>query len=213
VHYVIGGVSSGWEDGAHDFYVGLPFYHGDLNGVVWTMQHELFHNVQYVGFHDQERDLARLNPRQQEVYRLLDDLFHEGTATYVSDVNIFPAGTPYIDEMRVPAAQNADRMSDNFVLLDTLLYRLSNDPASHFTDLQSVGFDWDWQNPMYFTGAYMTKYLVSHGKNLRDYLRKRPTAFVRDYIELCRKNHCQMTISPPQADEVISIDDALTHEG
>jgi hypothetical protein len=210
VHYVMGGVSSGWEDGANDFYIGLPFYHGDPNGVVWTMQHELFHNAQYVGFHDQARDLARLGPRQQEVYRLLDELFREGTATYVGDVSSFSPGTPYIDEMRVPAAQNNDRMSDNFALLDTLLFRLSNDPTAHFDDVQSIGFDWNWQNPMYFTGAYMAKYLVGHGKNLRDYLRKRPTAFIRDYIEICRVNHCQRTISQMEADDIIELDDALS---
>jgi len=53
----------GGEVGSSDFYIGLPFYKGDLEGVVWTMQHELFHNAQYVGFHGQESDLARLDPR------------------------------------------------------------------------------------------------------------------------------------------------------
>jgi hypothetical protein len=74
---------------------------------------------------------------------------------------------------------------------------------------QSIGFDWAWQNAMYFTGAYMTKYLVSHGRNLRDYLTKRPTAFMRDYLEVCRQNHCHQTISQSEAEDVKKLDSAL----
>jgi len=210
VHFIIGGISSGWEEGSNSFYVGLPFYKGDVEGVILTMQHELFHNVEYVGFHDQANDLSRLGPRDQEVYRFLDELYREGGATYAENLGSFPPSAPYIAEMRAPAAANADRMSDDFVLLDTVLYRLSHDPTSHFADLHSLTFDWDWQNPMYFLGAHMARYLASQGRDIRDYVRKRPTAFARDYVELCRKNHCQMPVSDGAADEIVRLDEALS---
>jgi hypothetical protein len=74
VHFTIGGVSSGWATGDRDFFVGMQFYRGDLEGVVMTMQHELFHAAQYAGYHGQDADLAKLTPRQQVIYRLADSL-------------------------------------------------------------------------------------------------------------------------------------------
>lgn len=81
------------------------------------------------------------NPRQQEVYRLIDELYREGTATYVGNIGSFPANTPFIQDMREPAMKNADRMADNFILLETLIYRMAHDPHSHFEEVRSLGFD------------------------------------------------------------------------
>lgn len=211
VHYVLGGVSAGWEEGASDFYIGLPFYKGDLEGIVWTMQHELFHNAQYIGFHDQAADLAQLNERQQEVYRFLDELYREGTATYVGDLSGFPPTTPFIKEMRDPAIKNADRMNDNFILLDTIAYRLAHDPSSHFDELRSLGFDWDWQNRLYYAGEYMAGVLAKQQGNLRSYLKQPPTVFARDYITLCTAaNKCSYPLSSATAAEILAIDKRLS---
>jgi hypothetical protein len=210
VHYVIGGVSAGWEVGPSDFYVGLPFYKGDIEGVVWTMQHELFHNAQYVGFHDQSKDLARLDARQQEIYRFFDELYREGTATYVANLASFAPDTPYIRDMRQPAGSNWDRMKDNFTLFDTICFRLAGDPNSHFSNLRSLGFDWDWQNPMYYAGDYMSRILVGVHGSLRGYLRQRPTVFVRDYITACTAaNKCSYPLSTETSMAVLSIEKRL----
>jgi hypothetical protein len=207
VHFIVGGVSAGWEDGAHDFYVGVPFYKGDVEGVVWTMQHELFHNVQAAAFAGQARDLERLNPREREVYRLLDELFREGTATYVADLAAF-RDTPYIHEMRGPADANAGRMSDDFVLLDTLIYRLAHDDTSRFETLRSVGFDWGWQNPLYYAGAAMARALLANGGSLRAYVHERPTAFARDYVKLCAAK-CAHPLSAGTAARIEALDERL----
>ena len=211
VHYIQGGVSAGWEAGANDFYIGLPFYKGDLEGVVWTMQHELFHNAQFVGFHQQARDLARLNPRQQEVYRLIDELYREGTATYVGNIGSFSADTPFIQDMRDPAMKNADRMADNFILLETLIYRMAHDPHSHFEEVRSLGFDWDWQNPLYYAGEYMTSVVARQQGNLVPYLQQRPTAFLLAYIKDCTTaNKCAHPLSEDTSAEIIGLDRTLS---
>lgn len=185
VHFVIGGVSAGWEQGAGDFFVGLQFYKGDLDGVVWTMQHELFHNAQFAGYHQQDADIVKLNPRQQEVYRLLDSLYKEGTATFVAGLMSFPADRPYIRDMRQPALVNRDRMQDNFVLLETLIYRLAHDPSVTEQDLSSIGFDWSWQNPLYYAGEYMSQVLVREKGSLKEYLGHSLLQFIRDYGGVC----------------------------
>ena len=214
VHYVIGGVSAGWEVGSSDFYVGLPFYKGDLEGVVWTMQHELFHNAQYVGFHDQARDLALLDARQQEIYRFVDELYREGTATYVANLASFKPDAPYIQEMRTPAINNWGRMKDNFILLDSIVFRLARDPNTHFSDLRSLSFDWDWQNPMYYAGEYMSRLLVKTHGSLRAYLQQRPTAFVHDYITACTEaNKCLYQLSPETSAAILDVDEQLVRNG
>lgn len=211
VHYILGGVSAGWEAGSSDFYIGLPFYKGDLEGVVWTMQHELFHNAQFVGFHEQARDLARLKPRQQQVYRLMDELYREGTATYIGNIGSFSADTPFIQSMREPAMRNADRMTDNFILLETLIYRMAHDSHSSFEEVRSLGFDWDWQNPLYYAGEYMTGVVARQQGNIVPYLQKRPTAFVVAYIKDCTPAiKCSHPVSPDAAAEIIGIDRMLS---
>lgn len=212
VHFVIGGVSAGWESGDSDFYIGLPFYKGDMEGMIWTMQHELFHNAQAAGFHNQEKELAQLSPREQEVYRLLDELFREGTATYVGGLGSFPPDAPFIKEMRAPAATNWERMGDNFVLLDTLIYRLANDSSAHFADLETLGFDWDWQNPLYYAGDAMTRQLLGKNGTVRTYLRASPIVFARDYALACGpSSHCSYRMSSETVSTILAIAERL-HE-
>ncbi|HYX69707.1 MAG TPA: DUF5700 domain-containing putative Zn-dependent protease [Terriglobales bacterium] len=210
VHFIIGGVSAGWESGDADFFVGLPFYKGDVEGVILTMQHELFHNAQYMGFHDQAAELSRLDPSQQEVYRLLDELFREGTANYVENLGRFPPDAPFIREMRAPAITNWERMKDNFVLLDTLVYRLSHDRSVRFADLESLGFDWDWQNPLYFAGQSMARDLVGKDGTLAGYLHQSPVVFARDYVKACTPpGHCSYPLAPETVATILAIDERL----
>jgi hypothetical protein len=210
VHFIIGGVSAGWESGTSDFYIGLPFYKGDIEGVIWTMQHELFHNAQAAGFHDQEKELGQLDSRQQEIYRLLDELFREGTATYVGRLGSFPPDAPFIKEMRTPAATNWERMRDNFVLLDTLIYRLGHDPSAHFSDLETLAFDWDWQNPLYYAGDAMTRQILGKNGTLRKYLRQSPIAFARDYAAACGPgSNCPYRMSADTVSSVFAITSRL----
>jgi hypothetical protein len=213
VHFVIGGVSSGWATGDRDFFVGMQFYHGDLEGVVMTMQHELFHAAQYAGYRGQDTDLAKLTPRQQVIYRLLDSLYREGSASYVEDLMSFPADRPYIKEMRQPALNNQARMKDNFVLLDTLIYRAARDPNFGFDDLYPIGFDWAWQNPLYSVGEYIGRALAKEKGNLREYLTSNPIRYLDDYIKLCGttpSEKCQYTVGAQTAEAVQEIDRVLT---
>ena len=71
----------------------------------------------------------------------------------------FPADRPYIKEMRQPALNNQSRMKDNFVLLDTLIYRAARDANVGYDELYLIGFDWSWQNPFYSVGEYMGRVL------------------------------------------------------
>ena len=211
VHYVIGGVSAGWESEGSDFYISLPFYKGDAQGIVAVMQHELFHNAQYVGFHGQAADLALLNARQRELYLFLDELYREGTANFVGKLASFPPNTPFIQELRVPTDKNAERMSDNFVLFETLYYRLGHDPSSHFKDVESIGFDWDWQNPMYFVGEYMATVVAGERGTVSSYLKRRPTAFARDYISACApQKKCLYPISADVSASISLLDSILS---
>jgi hypothetical protein len=61
--------------------------------------------------------------------------------------------------MRQPALNNQSRMKDNFVLLDTLIYRAARDANVGYDELYLIGFDWSWQNPFYSVGEYMGRVL------------------------------------------------------
>ncbi len=188
VHFIVGSPAAGWATDPHNLYVGLHFYDGDENGVVYTVQHELFHNLQFLCYPHEKSDLQKLSPRQQEVYSLLESLFMEGTATYFSDVEDFAPGGPFIQKMLAPKRDNDDRMLVDFLLLDTLLYRLSRDGTVSFADLYPLGFDWSWQNPLYYAGYAMCKALVrAHGPDyLKRSLTANPVQFAADYCDLTR---------------------------
>jgi len=137
-------------------------------------------------------------------------LYREGTTTHVANLRDFPAKTPYIEDMRIPAIQNANRMDGDFVLPDTIIFRLAHDSNSHFSDLRDLGFDWDWQNPMYYAGARMARILSEKEGSLRDYLHQRPTAFARDYIKVCAASpKCPSHVSLDTAAIIFQIDSKL----
>lgn len=216
VHFVIGGMSSGWSTGPNTFFIGLQFYRGDVEGVVMTMQHELFHSAQYDGYQGQETDLKKLRPEDREVYRLVDQLYREGTATYVEDLMNFPREHPYIQEMRQPALNNQARMKDNFALLETFIYRLSQDSNVRFDDVYPIGFDWAWQNPLYFAGEYISRVLAQDKGNLSRYLRRNPIQFLSDYIAVCgtaASDRCRYPLTPGIASVVERIDKRLATPG
>lgn len=216
VHFVVGGMSSGWSTGTDNFYIGLQFYRGDVEGVVMTMQHELFHSAQYDGYQGQDADRKKLGPEDREVYRLVDQLYREGTATYVEDLMNFPRDRPYIQEMRQPALNNQARMKDNFALLETLIYRLSHDANVRFDDVYSIGFDWSWQNPLYFAGEYISQVLSKDKGNLSSYLKRNPMEFLSDYNAVCgtaASERCRYPLTPAIASVIEKIKKRLATPG
>ncbi|MBY0505795.1 MAG: hypothetical protein K2X03_17905 [Bryobacteraceae bacterium] len=212
VHFVIGGMSAGWSTGTDDFYVGLQFYRGDVEGVVMTMQHELFHSAQFDGYRGRDADLAKLGPADREVYQLVDQLYREGTATYVEDLMSFSPDHPYIQEMRQPALNNQARMKDNFILLETLIYRLSQDSSVRFDDVYPLGFDWAWQNPLYFADEYISHVLAKDKGSLSSYLTRNPIKFLSDYHAVCGtavSEKCRYPLTPGIASIIEKIDKRL----
>lgn len=195
VHFLIGGASAGFATDDENFYIGLQWYKGDMEGVVWMLQHELFHSIQFLSYKDRDRDLAKLNEQQKAVYTFAERLYQEGTATYVADVMKFSKDKPYVKSMQDIQQENRARMPSNFVLLDTIIYRLYNDQKVNYEDLDPLGFSFPWKNPMYFVGYEMCKTIerVNGGGSIKKYLHQNPVTFIKDYVEICRTRQREVT--------------------
>lgn len=194
VCFLAGGFSAGFTMGDGDvFYVGTHQYKSDFNAIVNTCQHELFHNIQSL-LYNRSAVMDKLEKAKEEqslyAYYLAQNLFVEGTAEYVADVEKLDPNTPYIKNEIEHGSVNRYRMRDNIYLIDRLITDAYNRTEKSNVDLAySIMFDWNWNNPGYATGKMMARALVSaYGTEvIKRYLQGDPILFVRDYIRLTKE--------------------------
>jgi Putative zinc dependent peptidase (DUF5700) len=185
VHFLIGGFSAGFADDQGSQYVVLHRLEGELDGVRQMLEHELLHGVQAISYKSREDDLKKMTIPQKYVYEFAEALFKEGAATYLADATKYPKSTLFLKYEQDGHKKNRDRMTQNFILLDTLVYRLYRDSNVSFEDMYYLGFDSGWDNPMYYAGYEIAKTLAErNGKDgLIKYFRTHPIVFLREYLE------------------------------
>ncbi|MGC4102209.1 DUF5700 domain-containing putative Zn-dependent protease [Ferruginibacter sp.] len=195
VCFLLGGYSSGFTmDDDNIFYVGTHQYKSDLTGIVNTCQHELFHNIQSL-LYDRSKVLKALQdsnelPALYATY-LLQNIFIEGSAEYVADIDKMDTASPYIKREIEHYSVNNYRMADNFFVLENIIMSAYRDPEKMDADMAyRVLFDWNWNNIGYAVGKQMCKAMVKiYGPDvLKKYLLTDPVFFIRDYIQLAKTN-------------------------
>jgi hypothetical protein len=120
------------------------------------------------------------------VHYMLINLFMEGSAEYVADLRkINNPNALSIKELREHAQVNDNRSEEVFYLVSKLLTEVNEYPdKADQNNLYNILFDWNWNNPGYYTGYIMTKALCQeYGEGvLLKYLEQDPSFFVSDYI-------------------------------
>lgn len=193
VCFLMGGYSAGFTFGdSKTFYIGLHRYKFDLQGIVATCKHELFHNIQsfYYDASNTAEQLKKSGEGYAHAQSLLNYVFQEGTANYIEDYDALEDKyTPFLKEIRGHFAVNDKRIASlNLLFNNTLLNAFSKPADTNFETAYELLFDWQWNNPAYYIGEKMTKALVeTKGKAvLLSYLKKDAVYFFSDYIALSK---------------------------
>lgn len=195
VVFLAGGYSAGFTLGDDDvFYIGTHQYKNDVTGIINTCQHEMFHTIQELCY-NRKAVMNKLQAAKElpalYAYYLGQNIFVEGTAEYVADIDRLDVTTPYMKNQFEHANVNNYRMEDNFYLLEKILMdAFANNEKTNVDIYYRILFDWNWNNPGYQVGKLMTKALVkAHGPMiLKKYLTSDPMIFLKDYIELTKSD-------------------------
>ena len=106
------------------FCVGMHQYENDFNGIVNTCQHERFHNIQSLSF-DKTAVLKKLEKANEQqalyAYYLAQNIFVEGSAEYLADIDLVDRSTPFILSEYRRANVNESRMRANFYLIEGII--------------------------------------------------------------------------------------------
>jgi hypothetical protein len=193
VYFLMGSYSMGFTFGeGNTFYMGLHFYKNDMQCIVLTCKHELFHNIQslYYDAYKTTKKLGKIGAGYAVVHSLLNNLFKEGTASYIEEYPLLKnKKTPKVKELREHNNVNNYRIGGLNLLINRQLIDVFNHPnAENYDVLYELLFDWNWNNPAYFAGENMMQALAdAKGKaELFDYLKKDAVYFVLDYIALSK---------------------------
>lgn len=199
VCFLAGGYSAGFTlSDDNMFYIGMHQYKNDLTGIVNTCQHELFHNIQALSY-----DRTTVMKKLQEVsafpalyaYYIGLNIFVEGTAEFIADIDKMDITTPYMSRQAEHANVNRYRMRENFYLVEKLLMDAYVNNEKIDADLSyNILFDWNWNNPGYQVGKLMARSLVKENGPMviKKYLSSDPMIFIRDYIKLSRTNKADL---------------------
>ena len=195
VSFLVGGYSAGFTlSDDNVFYIGMHQYQNDLTGIVNTCQHELFHNIQGLSY-DRTAVMKKLQDAKEfpslYVYYIGLNIFVEGTAEYMADIDKMDLSTPYMKRQAEHANVNKYRMRENFYLVEKILMDAYTNNEKIDADLSyNILFDWNWNNPGYQVGKLMAKALAkANGQMImKKYLSSDPMIFIQDYIKLAKTN-------------------------
>ncbi len=205
----IGGNSTGWinPDDTNVFYMNLAKFDGDLDGALLVAAHELYHVVQ-TGFMNME------STAKDEQIRRAEDLLAatrmEGSAYHVADFSRSKAQGSFVRMYKKEYETNEARAELNFLLFDTLLFRLYNDGDAPADALYNLAFSGTYDQPMYYVGAQMSRALdETFGRErFLALLHGDTTDFFLAYAELAAKRSDLPRFAPASIELIAKIREA-----
>lgn len=197
---------NGWvpDSGVADFYINQGFHRDDIDSLITTAEHEMFHVVQGIavpGLDSKFDDQPKLEPDARGVHRarvVLLNLVIEGMATYVGDPTLVQNPGARLAWQKKELVSNLARSEQIFALFDTLLYRARRDPDTPLDPLLSIGFSGGWNQTGYYVGYRMAKAIDRYlGRDrLRALVAAPAEDFAADYIELMRAHPQDAELTP-----------------
>jgi hypothetical protein len=207
MHVLVGAShQNGWvpEDSHADFYVDLGFHREEVESMINSASHELFHVVQELAQPDigaQMTDRPSLGADARERYRaraFLLNLVIEGMASYVGDPSIYQSTGPRMAHDQKELQRELGRAGDIFALFDTILFRCAHDPDAPLGTLLKLGFAGSWDQTGYYVGYRMSKVIDRYAGRVRlRALVGAPAAdFAMEYIRIARAHPDDPEITP-----------------
>lgn len=204
---VLGSNQGGWvpDQRSTTVYVEASRHFGDVDGLVATAAHELFHVVQgsvQPGwgpvFSEPPKTLSAEERERRRVHAVFTNLVIEGMATYVGDPNAWNATHAGFDHDAREYARELARSQETFALFDTIVYRISRDDSAPLDPLLTVGFGGSWEQTGYYVGYSIAKAIDRYAgrDRLRALVTLTPEEFISDYISVAKAHPEDREITP-----------------
>ncbi len=206
---VVGSNQNGWvpDQLKPVFYVDLGFHGEEVDSVINTASHELFHTVQGLSRPNWNRDftdLPDLPPNERELHRahaVIYNLVLEGMATYVGDATRYASAGPNLKRDQRAIRDNLARKDETFALFESLLLRARQDETARLDPLLSVGFGGRWDQTGYYVGYVMAAAIDRYAgrERLRALVKEPPEQFVLEYVRVAsahREDPAIVQLSP-----------------
>lgn len=187
---------NGWvpSDKVPDFYINAAFHRGDIDSLITTSEHEIFHVVQALvipnlnGQFDDQPQLSSDDRGRYRAHAVLLNMVIEGMATYVGDPTLVAEPGKRLAWQRDQLVKNLQRSDQIFTLFDTVLYRARHDPDAPLDNLLTIGFGGSWDQTGYYVGYRMAKAIDRYlgRERLRELVSAPPQQFAADYVQVAR---------------------------
>lgn len=187
VYFVLGGNSDGYTNDENAFFIEIQYYLDDVEGIISTVTHELYHIIQQRSF-DSKTEKLKLQAIFYPAFMLIENLYQEGSASYVGDPLSIDQPKEYSIFIQKKYKRNILKLKESFYLFESLLLQSIADPNEDL--LYNIGFGGQWDSPLYFVGYEMCLQLEQKNEEgtIKEYLSKSPTYFFMDYIDLYKSD-------------------------
>ncbi|WP_133300222.1 DUF5700 domain-containing putative Zn-dependent protease [Mucilaginibacter terrenus] len=187
--FLVGGGSLGFvlNDGSI-FNVALQKIGNDYEGLRYLVAHELYHSIQDAG-----RTLRKVSAQKGTPYNakaswaIAYNVWSEGTATLVGDITRITKPEPFTKVQMEEVNKNLARKRQNFVLIETMLFKAYADTATHvYNELYNIGFTTGYDEAGYYVGYEMAKKLqqFNGAGAIADLIINDPLVMFEEYIKL-----------------------------
>jgi hypothetical protein len=220
---VAGSNQNGWAPDPRQpvFYIDLGFHGEEVDSLINTAAHELFHTVQGMSRSDWDSafaDRPDLPATQRELHRahaVVYNLVLEGMATYVGDPTRLPSSGPNLKRDQHEIRRNLDRAPEIFALFETVLFRARHDPDARLDPLLDIGFGGSWEQTGYYVGYRMAQIIDRYqGRDrLRAMVEQDPEAFLAAYAEAAAAHPDDPDVVPLSRSTLQTLADLRAAEG
>jgi hypothetical protein len=191
--FLVGGGSLGFvNEGDNTFNVALQKIGDDYDGLKYLVAHELYHSIQDAGQNSRKRNKDKNMPYYaQASYRIAYNVWSEGTATLVGDVTKVAKPESFTKIQLEEVNKNLNRKRQNFVLVETMLFKAYADTATHvYGELYNIGFTTAYDEAAYYVGYEMAKKLekFNGASAIADLIVNDPLVMFEEYIKLYKAN-------------------------
>ncbi len=190
INLVVGGNSDGYTIDDNTFNIELQYFSNDIEGAILLITHEVYHILQQRNEYNKTEFASILNTEKNQLYKILENLYMEGTASYIANPLLLKSSHKYSKFLQQKYNRNLNKLNESFYLFESMLSMIEQKNANYEL-LYNLGYGGQWDSPMYFVGFEICRQLERvYGKYyIKKFIDMPSTFFIIEYIELYKKQN------------------------
>jgi len=192
LNLIIGGGIDGFEENL-SCYIAIHHVFNDIESFKLIAAHEVFHVIHKTIIEEKnnnnEKRKMYVRDDLNNIHNLFFETINEGLSLLVANPISINSNSDYIKQMRKFYSENTERMDGNFILFESLLFRMYYDRSVSYDTIKNIGFSSAWGMPLYYVGYFIVNAINDYlgQKYLITLLGDIPKIF-QCYIKLYKSN-------------------------